>query len=35
MIISNFDTTKVAIIEPGRLGTSFAYKLGRDKDFFA
>ncbi len=31
MIISNFDTTKVAIIGPGRLGTSFAYKLGRDK----
>ena len=31
MIISNLDTTKVAIIGPGRLGTSFAYKLGRDK----
>jgi glycerol-3-phosphate dehydrogenase (NAD(P)+) len=31
MIISNLDITKVAIIGPGRLGTSFAYKLGRDK----
>jgi glycerol-3-phosphate dehydrogenase (NAD(P)+) len=30
MIISNLDTTRVAIIGPGRLGTSFAYKLGRD-----
>jgi glycerol-3-phosphate dehydrogenase (NAD(P)+) len=26
----NFDTTRVAIIGPGRLGTSFAYKLDRD-----
>jgi glycerol-3-phosphate dehydrogenase (NAD(P)+) len=31
MLISNFDISKVAIIGPGRLGTSFAYKLGRDK----
>jgi glycerol-3-phosphate dehydrogenase (NAD(P)+) len=31
MIISSLDITKVAIIGPGRLGTSFAYKLGRDK----
>jgi glycerol-3-phosphate dehydrogenase (NAD(P)+) len=30
MIISNLDTTRIAIIGPGRLGTSFAYKLGRD-----
>jgi glycerol-3-phosphate dehydrogenase (NAD(P)+) len=30
-MISDFDITKVAIIGPGRLGTSFAYKLGRDK----
>jgi glycerol-3-phosphate dehydrogenase (NAD(P)+) len=30
MIISNLDTTRVAIIGPGRLGTSFAYKFGRD-----
>lgn len=30
MIISDLDTTRVAIIGPGRLGTSFAYKLGRD-----
>jgi glycerol-3-phosphate dehydrogenase (NAD(P)+) len=30
MIISNLDTSRVAIIGPGRLGTSFAYKLGRD-----
>ena len=30
MIISNLDTARVAIIGPGRLGTSFAYKLGRD-----
>jgi glycerol-3-phosphate dehydrogenase (NAD(P)+) len=30
MIISSLDTTRVAIIGPGRLGTSFAYKLGRD-----
>jgi len=31
MLISKFDISKVAIIGPGRLGTSFAYKLGRDK----
>jgi glycerol-3-phosphate dehydrogenase (NAD(P)+) len=30
MITSNLDTTRVAIIGPGRLGTSFAYKFGRD-----
>jgi len=30
MIIPNLDTSRVAIIGPGRLGTSFAYKLGRD-----
>jgi glycerol-3-phosphate dehydrogenase (NAD(P)+) len=30
MILSNLDTSRVAIIGPGRLGTSFAYKLGRD-----
>jgi glycerol-3-phosphate dehydrogenase (NAD(P)+) len=30
MIISNLDTSRIAIIGPGRLGTSFAYKLGRD-----
>lgn len=30
MIAANLDTTRVAIIGPGRLGTSFAYKLGRD-----
>jgi glycerol-3-phosphate dehydrogenase (NAD(P)+) len=30
MIVSNLDTTRVAVIGPGRLGTSFAYKLGRD-----
>src|SRR5512137_20267 len=30
MIVSNLDTTRVAIIGPGRLGTSFAYKFGRD-----
>jgi len=30
MIASNLDTTRVAIIGPGRLGTSFAYKFGRD-----
>jgi glycerol-3-phosphate dehydrogenase (NAD(P)+) len=30
MIISDLDTTRVAIIGPGRLGTSFAYKLDRD-----
>ncbi|HPN09818.1 MAG TPA: NAD(P)-binding domain-containing protein, partial [Syntrophales bacterium] len=26
----DFDTTRIAIIGPGRLGTSFAYKFGRD-----
>ncbi|HDQ03229.1 MAG TPA: hypothetical protein ENN23_01440 [Deltaproteobacteria bacterium] len=31
MLINNLDITKVAIIGPGRIGTSFAYKLGRDK----
>ena len=30
MIVANLDTTRVAVIGPGRLGTSFAYKLGRD-----
>jgi len=30
MIVSNLDTTRVAIIGPGRLGTAFAYKLGSD-----
>ncbi|PKN51411.1 MAG: hypothetical protein CVU55_12310 [Deltaproteobacteria bacterium HGW-Deltaproteobacteria-13] len=30
MITPNLDTTRVAIIGPGRLGTSFAYKFGRD-----
>ena len=30
MLNSNLDTTRVAIIGPGRLGTSFAYKFGRD-----
>ena len=30
MMISNLDTTRIAIIGPGRLGTAFAYKLGRD-----
>ncbi len=30
MITSNLDSTRVAIIGPGRLGTSFAYKFGRD-----
>jgi glycerol-3-phosphate dehydrogenase (NAD(P)+) len=30
MIIPNLDTARVAIVGPGRLGTSFAYKLGRD-----
>src|SRR5271157_5177679 len=30
MITSNLDTTRVAVIGPGRLGTSFAYKFGRD-----
>jgi glycerol-3-phosphate dehydrogenase (NAD(P)+) len=30
MFTPNLDTTRVAIIGPGRLGTSFAYKLDRD-----
>ncbi len=30
MFTSNLDTTRVAIIGPGRLGTAFAYKLDRD-----
>ncbi|HQH00885.1 MAG TPA: hypothetical protein PLW56_10230 [Smithellaceae bacterium] len=30
MIAADLDTTRVAIIGPGRLGTSFAYKLARD-----
>jgi len=30
MFNPNLDTTSVAIIGPGRLGTSFAYKFGRD-----
>ncbi len=30
MLLSGLDTTKIAIIGPGRLGTSFAYKFGRD-----
>lgn len=30
LIPTNLDTSNVAIIGPGRLGTSFAYKLGRD-----
>ncbi|HOD65006.1 MAG TPA: hypothetical protein PK953_11925, partial [Smithellaceae bacterium] len=30
MIAANLDATRVAIIGPGRLGTSFAYKLARD-----
>jgi glycerol-3-phosphate dehydrogenase (NAD(P)+) len=29
-MISSLDTSRVAIIGPGRLGTSFAYKFGRD-----
>ena len=29
-MISNLDTSRIAIIGPGRLGTSFAYKFGRD-----
>lgn len=35
MIISDLDTTRVAIIGPGRLGTSFAYKLDRDNKHVA
>jgi len=30
-MISNLDTSRIAIIGPGRLGTSFAYKFGRDE----
>jgi glycerol-3-phosphate dehydrogenase (NAD(P)+) len=30
MIVSNLDTSSIAIIGPGRLGTAFAYKLDRD-----
>lgn len=30
LFIEELDTTRVGIIGPGRLGTSFAYKLGRD-----
>jgi len=30
MMISNLDTTRIAIIGPGRLGTAFAYKLDRE-----
>ena len=30
MFYTSFDTSRVAIIGPGRLGTSFAYKLDRD-----
>ncbi|KUG21456.1 glycerol-3-phosphate dehydrogenase [hydrocarbon metagenome] len=30
MFSPNLDTTRLAIIGPGRLGTSFAYKFGRD-----
>jgi glycerol-3-phosphate dehydrogenase (NAD(P)+) len=30
MLIPHLDTTRVAIIGPGRLGTAFAYKFGRD-----
>jgi len=30
MLTSNLDTSRIAIIGPGRLGTSFAYKFGRD-----
>jgi len=30
MIIGNLDTSRIGIIGPGRLGTSFAYKFGRD-----
>ncbi|MCX5853569.1 MAG: hypothetical protein NTZ24_03090 [Deltaproteobacteria bacterium] len=29
-MISSLDTSRIAIIGPGRLGTSFAYKFGRD-----
>jgi glycerol-3-phosphate dehydrogenase (NAD(P)+) len=30
MMIGNLDTSRIGIIGPGRLGTSFAYKFGRD-----
>ncbi len=30
MKLTNLDTNRIAIIGPGRLGTSFAYKFGRD-----
>lgn len=30
MFIPNLDTKRIAIIGPGRLGTAFAYKFGRD-----
>ncbi|MBN1612978.1 MAG: hypothetical protein JW950_00795 [Deltaproteobacteria bacterium] len=30
MLTSNLDASRIAIIGPGRLGTSFAYKFGRD-----
>ncbi|MGV8079061.1 MAG: hypothetical protein AB2L22_03215 [Syntrophales bacterium] len=30
MLLNDLDTSRIAIIGPGRLGTSFAYKFGRD-----
>ncbi len=30
MLLNDLDTTRIGIIGPGRLGTSFAYKFGRD-----
>lgn len=30
MMMGNLDTSRIGIIGPGRLGTSFAYKFGRD-----
>jgi glycerol-3-phosphate dehydrogenase (NAD(P)+) len=30
MNLANLDSSRIAIIGPGRLGTSFAYKFGRD-----
>lgn len=30
MFMANLDTSRIAIVGPGRLGTSFAYKFGRD-----
>jgi len=30
MLKLNLDTSRIAVIGPGRLGTSFAYKFGRD-----